>query len=67
MLYYFVMYITPGPNNAMVLTSGIKFGFQKTITHILGITSTMLKTVIPEISDSKFKTVQIETIAQLKT
>ena len=38
MLYYFVMYVTPGPNNAMVLTSGLKFGFQKTITHILGIT-----------------------------
>ena len=32
------MYVTPGPNNAMVLTSGLKFGFQKTITHILGIT-----------------------------
>ena len=38
MLYYFVMYVTPGPNNAMVLTSGLKFGFQKTITHIFGIT-----------------------------
>ena len=25
--FYFVMYVTPGPNNAMVLTSGIKFGF----------------------------------------
>ena len=37
-LYYFVMYVTPGPNNAMVLTSGLKFGFLKTITHISGIT-----------------------------
>ena len=36
--YYFVMYVTPGPNNAMVLTSGLKFGFQKTISHISGIT-----------------------------
>ena len=36
--YYFVMYITPGPNNAMVLTSGLKFGFIKTIPHISGIT-----------------------------
>ena len=36
--FYFVMYITPGPNNAMVLTSGIKFGFSKTIPHMLGIT-----------------------------
>ena len=36
--YYFVMYITPGPNNAMVLTSGLKFGFLKSIPHISGIT-----------------------------
>ena len=37
-IYYFVMYITPGPNNAMVLTSGLKFGFLKSIPHISGIT-----------------------------
>jgi len=36
--FYFVMYVTPGPNNAMVLTSGLKFGFTKTIPHMLGIT-----------------------------
>ena len=36
--YYFVMYVTPGPNNAMVLTSGIKFGYIKTIPHMSGIT-----------------------------
>ncbi len=36
--FYFVMYVTPGPNNAMVLTSGIKFGFFKTIPHMSGIT-----------------------------
>ena len=36
--FYFVMYVTPGPNNAMVLTSGLKFGFNKTIPHISGIT-----------------------------
>ena len=36
--YYFVMYITPGPNNAMVLASGLKFGFLKSIPHIGGIT-----------------------------
>ena len=36
--FYFVMYVTPGPNNAMVLTSGIKFGFSKTIPHMSGIT-----------------------------
>ena len=36
--FYFVMYVTPGPNNAMVLASGIKFGFIKTIPHMTGIT-----------------------------
>ena len=36
--FYFVMYVTPGPNNAMVLTSGLKFGFFKTIPHMSGIT-----------------------------
>ena len=36
--FYFVMYVTPGPNNAMVLTSGIKFGYLKTIPHMSGIT-----------------------------
>ena len=36
--FYFVMYVTPGPNNAMVLSSGLKFGFIKTIPHISGIT-----------------------------
>ena len=36
--FYFVMYITPGPNNAMVLASGLKFGFLKTIPHMSGIT-----------------------------
>ena len=36
--FYFVMYVTPGPNNAMVLTSGLKFGFFKSIPHMTGIT-----------------------------
>ena len=36
--FYFVMYVTPGPNNAMVLASGLKFGFSKTIPHMSGIT-----------------------------
>jgi len=36
--FYFVMYVTPGPNNAMVLTSGVKFDFSKTIPHMSGIT-----------------------------
>ncbi len=35
--YYFVMFATPGPNNAMLTASGIKFGFKKTLPHLLGI------------------------------
>ena len=33
--YYFVMFATPGPNNAMLTASGIKFGFKKTLTSCL--------------------------------
>ena len=35
--YYFVMFMTPGTNNAMLALSGIKFGFRKTIPHMIGI------------------------------
>ena len=37
--YYFVMYITPGPNNTMLTASGIKFGFVKTIPHLIGVST----------------------------
>jgi len=33
-----VMFITPGPNNIMLLSSGLTYGFRPTIPHILGIT-----------------------------
>ena len=35
--YYFVMFATPGPNNTMLTASGIKFGFKKTLPHLIGI------------------------------
>jgi len=35
--YYFVMFVTPGPNNAMLTASAIKFGFRKTLPHLFGI------------------------------
>jgi threonine/homoserine/homoserine lactone efflux protein len=35
--FYFVMFFTPGPNNVMLTISGIKFGFKKTIPHMIGI------------------------------
>ena len=37
--YYFVMFVTPGPNNAMMTASGIRYGFKKTIPHMVGIPS----------------------------
>jgi threonine/homoserine/homoserine lactone efflux protein len=36
--YAFVMSITPGPNNVMLLASGVNFGFWRTAPHMLGIT-----------------------------
>lgn len=35
--YAFVTSITPGPNNLMLLTSGVNFGFARTIPHMLGV------------------------------
>lgn len=32
------MGFTPGPNNIMVATSGVNFGFRGTVPHILGVT-----------------------------
>jgi len=36
-LFAFVTSITPGPNNLMLTASSIRFGFQRTIFHMLGI------------------------------
>jgi threonine/homoserine/homoserine lactone efflux protein len=35
--FSFVTSITPGPNNLMLLTSGVNFGFLRSIPHMLGI------------------------------
>jgi threonine/homoserine/homoserine lactone efflux protein len=32
--YNFVMYVTPGPNNAILTASGIKFGFIRTLPNL---------------------------------
>ena len=37
-LFALVTSITPGPNNTMLLASGVNFGFNRTIPHLLGIT-----------------------------
>ncbi|MBY4676197.1 LysE family translocator [Marinobacterium arenosum] len=39
--YAFVTSITPGPNNLMLTASGIRFGFRRSIPHILGINAGM--------------------------
>lgn len=37
MLFAFVASITPGPNNLMLLASGVNFGLARTVPHMLGI------------------------------
>ncbi|RMO02235.1 Amino acid transporter LysE [Pseudomonas cannabina] len=36
-LFAFVTSVTPGPNNMMLLASGVNFGFSRTLPHMLGI------------------------------
>jgi threonine/homoserine/homoserine lactone efflux protein len=33
-----VMFFTPGPNNIMLLASGLNYGFRRTLPHVAGIT-----------------------------
>ncbi len=35
--FAFVASITPGPNNLLLLNSGVRFGFRRSLRHILGI------------------------------
>jgi threonine/homoserine/homoserine lactone efflux protein len=39
MLFALVTTITPGPNNTMLLASGVNFGFRRTVPHILGVSA----------------------------
>jgi threonine/homoserine/homoserine lactone efflux protein len=36
-LFTIVMTITPGPNNIMILSSGLNFGIKRSLPHLLGI------------------------------
>lgn len=36
-VFAFVSSITPGPNNMMLLASGVNFGFRRSVPHMLGI------------------------------
>jgi arginine exporter protein ArgO len=38
-IYTLVMSITPGPNNIMLLASGARFGFRRTLPHLLGVSA----------------------------
>ncbi len=35
--FAFVTSVTPGPNNMMLLASGVNFGFRRTLPHMIGI------------------------------
>ncbi|WP_025898799.1 LysE family translocator [Sneathiella glossodoripedis] len=35
--YSFINSVTPGPNNIMLASSGVNFGFKRTIPHFLGV------------------------------
>ncbi len=37
-MFALVMFFTPGPNNIMLLSSGLTYGFRRTVPHIAGIT-----------------------------
>ncbi|MEM9097616.1 MAG: LysE family translocator [Pseudomonadota bacterium] len=36
-VYAFATSMTPGPNNVMLMTSGVNFGFRRTIPHMSGV------------------------------
>lgn len=37
LIFMVVMYFTPGPNNIMLLSSGLTYGFRRTVPHIAGV------------------------------
>jgi threonine/homoserine/homoserine lactone efflux protein len=37
--YVVLMSITPGPNNMMLASSGVRFGLRRTLPHLLGVSS----------------------------
>jgi len=38
LVFAVVMFFTPGPNNIMLLASGLNFGFRRTLPHMAGVT-----------------------------
>ncbi len=39
--FAWVTCITPGPNNILLTASGARFGFRRTVPHVLGISAGM--------------------------
>jgi threonine/homoserine/homoserine lactone efflux protein len=37
-IFVVVMFFTPGPNNIMLMSSGLTYGFRRTLPHIAGVT-----------------------------
>ncbi|MNM78361.1 Cysteine/O-acetylserine efflux protein [compost metagenome] len=46
LMFAFVTSITPGPNNMMLLASGVNFGVRRTLPHMLGISIGFLVLVV---------------------
>ena len=44
--FAFVTSVTPGPNNLMLLASGVNFGFRRTVPHMLGISAGLAAMVL---------------------
>lgn len=45
-VFAFTTSITPGPNNMMLFSSGVNFGFRRTIPHMLGIGAGFLSLLV---------------------
>ncbi|MGY4535187.1 threonine/homoserine/homoserine lactone efflux protein [Pseudomonas sp. TE3786] len=44
--FAFVTSVTPGPNNTMLLASGVNFGIRRTLPHMLGISCGLMSLVL---------------------
>ena len=44
--FAFVTSVTPGPNNTMLLASGVNFGIRRTVPHMLGISVGLMSLVL---------------------
>lgn len=45
-IFAFTMSVTPGPNNMMLLASGVNFGFRNSLPHMFGVASGFLGLIL---------------------